>query len=725
MPVEQEGKLTVNSENAGEAHSHPDFAPRPGMGPDEIDEVVANVLAEATLSEKVGMLSGRGFFAAYREDGARWGARPYRAGGGIEHLGVPALWFTDGPRGVARGQSTCFPCSMARGASFDPDLEHRIGQVMGIEARAQGCNLSGAVCFNLLRHPAWGRAQETYGEDQFHLGVMGAALGTGIQAHNVIATVKHFALNSMENARFTVDVRVDERTLHEVYLPHFKYALDAGVASVMSAYNQMNGEYCGQHRELLTDILRGEWGFAGFVHSDWVKGVYQPYGVAAGLDIENPEPLVFGDKLIAAVEAGHIEPHVIDTACRRILTTLYRFAAAEDPLPDYPLALVACADHVAVALEAAEKSAVLLRNDGTLPFAVGAVGKLAVLGKLAGLENTGDNGSSRVRPPYVVTPLQGLVRLLGEDAILTGDEDDLVAAKAAAAAADAVVVVVGNTAEDEGEYIPGDISLGQAGAHEDDLPGEAAGSSARPRRRFAIGGDRDHLGLRSEQIALIEAAAATGKPVVVVIIAGSAVMVEGWHDKVGAILQSFYAGMEGGTALAKLLFGAVSPSGKLPFTLARDAAHYPFFDKAAAQIEYGYFHGYALLDEQGHQPRYPFGHGLSYAQFAYRALKVRVTDTLVEVGVAVRNDGAVAADEVVQCYVAFPGEAAKRPRKQLKAFQRVTLAPGQTRIVTMAIPLDQLAWRNPVSHRWEIETGLHHALVGGNSADLMAMPFVL
>ena len=699
---------------------NPDHAPQKGMTLADIAMAVDGILAEASLAEKVGMMSGKGFFAAFVEDDRVWAARPYRAGGGIERLNVPALYFTDGPRGVARGNSTCFPCSMARGATFDPDLEHRIGQIMGVEARAQGCNLSGAVCFNLLRHPAWGRAQETYGEDQFHLGVMGAALGTGIQAHNVIATVKHFALNSMENARFTVDVRIDERALQEVYLPHFKFALDAGVASVMSAYNKVNGEYCGQHRELLTDILRGEWGFDGFVHSDWVMGVYQPYGAAAGLDIENPEPRVFGDKLVAAVEAGHVDPAVIDTACRRILTTLYRFAAAEDPLPDYPLSLVASADHIAVALEAAEKSAVLLTNDGTLPFDPAKVGKLAVLGKLAALAQTGDNGSSRVRPPYVVTPLDGLTRALGTAAILTGDEDDLVAAHAAAAAADAIVVVVGNTAIDEGEYIPGDIALGQA----ETGPDADAGKSAQERRP-AIGGDRDQLHLRADQVALIETAVTTGKPVVVVIVSGSAIMVEGWHDKVGAILQTFYAGMEGGTALANLLFGAVSPSGKLPFTVARDAADYPFFDKNAASIEYGYYHGYALMDKKARISRFAFGHGLSYATFAYRALKVRVAGDAVEVSIAVRNDSAVEADEVVQCYVSFPGTAADRPVKSLKAFQRVPLAPGQTEIVDMVIPLDQLMWRNPATHQWELEVGSYRVMVGGSSAELISAGFEL
>lgn len=689
--------------------------PPKGASSADIDAAVDAILAQATLEEKVGMMSGRGFFESYARTGGTWGAEPYRAGGGIDRLGLPPLYFTDGPRGVARGNSTCFPCSMARGATFDPDLEHRIGQIMGVEARAQGCTLSGAVCFNLLRHPAWGRAQETYGEDPWHLGVMGAALGTGIQAHNVVATVKHYALNSMENARFTVDVRIDERTLHEVYLPHFKHALDAGVASVMSAYNKVNGEYCGQHRELLTDILRGEWGFDGFVHSDWVKGVYKPYGAAAGLDVENPEPIVFGPKLIAAVESGAVEPYVVDTACRRILTTQFRFACAEDPLPAYPPDLVASPAHVAVALEAAEKSAVLLENDGALPLARDRIGRLAVLGKLAAIENTGDNGSSRVRPPYVVTPLQGLTRLLGEDAILTGDEDDLDAARAAAAAADAVVVVVGYTAEDEGEFIPGDIALGQdetlAG-----IPDEL--KAQRAPRNFSIGGDRLHLGLPERQVALIGAAAESGKPVVVVIVAGSAVLVEEWRDRANAILQTFYAGMEGGTALAKLLFGEVSPSGKLPFTVAREAADYPFFDRDATAIDYGYWHGYTKFDREGVEPRYPFGHGLGYAPFERCALTARLAGDRIDVTVAVRNGGGVRAADVVQCYVRFPGTVTPRAAKSLKAFARVELDPGETRVVRMSIALADLRYRDPVTHGWRLEAGEHRIIVARDATDL-------
>lgn len=674
-----------------------DFAPRRGASDTCIAETIEAIIAEATLTEKVGMLSGRGFFADFVADDKLWGARPYRAGSGIERLGVPPLWFSDGPRGVARGESTCFPCTMARGATFDTDLEMRIGEAMGKEMRAQDCDLSGAVCINLLRHPAWGRAQETYGEDPHHLGAMGTALGLGIQTQNVMATVKHFAINSMENARFKVDVRIDERALHEIYLPHFKTALDAGVATVMSAYNKVDGEYCGQHHGLLTDILRTEWGFSGFVHSDWVMGLYKPYAVSAGLDIENPEPQILGDKLVAAVEAGHVAPWVIDRACRNILRTQYRFACAKDPCAAYPIALVAGPAHVALAREAAEKSIVLLENDGVLPLDRGEVGRIAVLGKLAAQANTGDKGSSRVRPPHVVTPLAALINRLGADAILTGDEDDIAAAVAAARGADVALIVAGYTAREEGEYIPGDLTLGQ----------ESDGT-----RRAAIGGDRLSLDLPAAQIALINAVAATGTPVIVALVAGSAVLVEGWRSHAAAILQTFYAGMEGGTALTNILFGDVTPSGRLPFTVARDPADYPFFDRDADAITYDYWHGYGKFARDGVAPRYPFGHGLSYTRFGQRALQVRATDRSLEVTTTISNLGDRAGDASLLCYVGGPGGIERWPR-MLKAFTRVSLRPGEARTVTLSIGLDDLRYRDPAIHGWRFEPGEYRITLCG------------
>ena len=374
--------------------------------------------------------------------------------------------------------------------------------------------------------------------------------------------------------------------------------------------------------------------------------------------------------------------------------------------------LVASPAHVKVALEAAEKSAVLLKNEGVLPLDLGRVGTLAVLGRLAAAENVGDNGSSKVRPPYIVTALEGLTQMVGDGRVIIGDEDDLAAARARADEADAVIVVVGNTAVDEGEFIPGDIALGA------DVPDELRGQA----RAKTIGGDRDSLGLRADQIALIEAAAGSGKPMIVVIVSGSAIMVEEWHDKAGAILQSFYSGMEGGTALARLLFGELSPSGKLPFTVATSAGDYPYFDKNADSITYDMWHGYSLFDRDRKTPRYAFGHGLSYAEFSYSGLTARVSDDHIACQVTVTNNGQIDADEVVQAYVSFPGVDAERQAKLLKGFKRITVAAGATMTVKINIGLETLKWRDPATHSWRLEKGEYGVHAGGASDRLISTP---
>jgi len=378
-----------------------------GASREQREERIDQLVGELTLEEKVPMLSGHGFLAQIAEDGGRYCARLYAIGAGNELLGIPPLLFMDGPRGIGMGSSTCFPVSMARGASFDVDLEGRIGDAIGRELRAHGGNLFGGVCINLLRHPAWGRAQETYGEDPFLLGEMGAALVRGVQHHNVLATVKHFACNSVENARFTVDVRIDERSLREIYLPHFEKCIEAGAGAVMSAYNRVNGAWCGHHEELLTHILKDDWGFDGHVYSDFVLGCRGPDAVVAGLDVEAPDTIQFGARLLDAVRAGDVPETRIDDAVRRVLRGLLRTLATPDP-ERYGPETIACEAHVALAREAAEKSLVLLRNEGVLPLEPGSLQRLLVLGRLADEPNLGDHGSSRVFPPAVVTPLAGL-----------------------------------------------------------------------------------------------------------------------------------------------------------------------------------------------------------------------------------------------------------------------------------------------------------------------------
>ena len=299
------------------------------LTPAAIDARARVLLAELTLEEKLGLMDGdlpfwQGLQLMSAPRG--YGSRCWVAGA-VARLGIPGIRFSDGPRGVVMAGATTFPVTMARGATFDPDLEERVGDVIGRELRALGGNFFGGVCINLLRHPAWGRAQETYGEDSLHLGVMGAALARGVQ-HHAMACVKHFALNSMENARQNVDVSADARTLHEVYLAHFKRVVDAGVAAVMSSYNSVNGEWAGQNRTLLTDILKREWGFTGFVVTDFITGMRNAKKAAlAGQDIEMPFSLLYHQHLAGLV------------ARRRSAGRPYRRCGAAHPAPGGALRL--------------------------------------------------------------------------------------------------------------------------------------------------------------------------------------------------------------------------------------------------------------------------------------------------------------------------------------------------------------------------------------------------
>jgi beta-glucosidase len=594
---------------------------------DEHTRRAEELCAQLTLDEKIDLLSGATPFwpGMIEMLGEGYNLRPYVAGA-VERLGIEGIRFTDGPRGVTVGHSTCFPVAMARGATFDPELEERVGDAIGREARAQGANLFAGVCVNLLRHPAWGRAQETYGEDPEHVGEMGAALVRGVQRH-VMACVKHFALNSMEDARFQVDVRATDEVLDEVYLPQFERIVREGVAAVMSAYNAVNGQWCGQNHELLTTILRDRWGFDGFVLSDFIFGVRDSAAsINAGLDLEMPFRMVHDRDLADAVARGEVSTETIDRSVARLLRTQLHFAKTEAELEGYPLEVVACKAHRDLAREVATRSIVLLRNepvaeDPVLPLDSGSLRTVAVVGRLAAVPNTGDHGSSDVRPPYVVTPLDGLrvaLEPIGVD-VRYDDGSDRSRAARVAADADAVIAVVGYTHDDEGENVgrtPAELV-----ANFPPLPDElapavadalAGGRGAGERGGIGQGGDRRSLTLRPEHEALIATLAAASDHVVVVLMCASAVLMERWRHTVPGIVILWYPGMEGGHALADILLGHEAPTGRLPFAIPTSAEHLPPFDAQATSIEYGALHGQRLLDELGVEAAYPFGFGLSY-----------------------------------------------------------------------------------------------------------------
>jgi beta-glucosidase len=588
---------------------------------------------------------------------------------------------------------------MARAASWDRSLERRVGDAAGREVRGHGADVWLAPCLNLLRHPLWGRAQETYGEDPFLVGEMGAALAEGAQAHNVMACAKHYALNSIEETRRRVDVRVDERTLREVYLPHFRRVVDADVATVMAAYNKTGGLYLGENRHLLREILKDEWGFGGFVMTDWFFAVTDTARAAqAGLDLEMPMVDVYGRKLVRAVEEGQVAVSVVDEAVLRLLRRRIDYATRPDP-ETYGPGVVRTSGHVALAREAAEKGVVLLENRGVLPLDRAGVKSLAVIGPLADAENIGDRGSSRVRPSEVVTVLEGLRAAAGASIrVEHASGVDVGEARTAAKAADVAVVVVGFTALDEGEYIP-------------EVPFEQD-----------RGGDRDDLGLKSADRALVEAVSAENPRTVVVLIGGAAIAVDPWRERVGALLMAFYPGEQGGAALARVLFGDVNPSGKLPFTVPKDMSQLPPWDNRSDSVEYGPYHGYTLLDRRGERPTYPFGFGRSFTTYQYRSLalestSVRANGGIVRASVDVTNTGQRAGEEVVQLYVGFPSPSAvERPVKLLRAFEKVSLAAGETKTVSLAVPVASLAYYDVAGRRWVVERAPHTILVGPSSS---------
>lgn len=666
-------------------------------------EEASKILDSLTLKQKIDLMSANFYMNALgamlesmnAEDG-HYNVIPYPAGG-IEGV-IPPMNFCDGPRGVVCGvrQSTCFPVSMARGATFDPALEEEIGHAIGKEVRAFGGNLFAGVCINLPYNPGWGRSQETYGEESFAIGQMGAALVRGVQNEDVMACVKHYAFNQMENARFKVSVYADKRTEREVFLSHFKDCVDAGAASIMSSYNLYNQVQCGHHKYLLRTVLKDEWDFDGFVMSDFIYGVKDTVEAAnGGQDMEMCITHYFGDNLLKAVEDGFVSEDRINDAALRIIRTILAFDRGHK---EYDMSVVGCDAHISLAKRAAEESITLIKNENVLPFDKTSVKKLAVLGKLADYEDIGDHGSSCVYPRYVVTPLQGIAKIAPDVQVIYEDGSDLNAAKKAAAEADAILFVVGYNFDDEGEFISGDSFGSMSGAAQ------------------SVGGDRKPgLGLHQDEIDLILAVGPVNKKSAVVMIGGNTITMNEWQDSVGAALMAYYPGQEGGTAIAEILFGDVNPSGKLPYVVPVDEKDLPQVDWEATEQYYGYYHGYTKLEKEGVAPLYPYGHGLSYTSFAVSDAAFFADQEAVCATCKVKNTGAVAGTEVVQMYVGFENSKLDRPVKILRGFARVDLQPGEEKKVSILCPVEKLAYYNAYTRKMEVEHMEYQMYIGTSS----------
>lgn len=639
-----------------------------------VEEQITAWLEVLDVPSKVAMMHG---VALLPTDGS------WPVAGNVE-LGIPGFHMLDGPRGVSQVSgttATVFPVGMMRGATWDPALEYEVGAAMGREIRSVGSDVLLAPTMNILRHPRWGRAQETYGEDTHHVGAMAVGFIQGVQSEKVIATAKHFAANSIEDTRFDVDVTLDERTLHEVYLPHFRRAVqDADVGAVMSAYNSVNGLHCDVNPTLLRDILGTQWEFAGFVMSDWIQGTHANVAaVRAGLDVEMPRGSYFTG-LVDAVADGDLDEAELDESLRGILRAQLCFDLDTDP-PQVDPDARETPEHLALAEEVARRGIVLVRNEGVLPLDRAVLGEVVVMGPLADVENVGDEGSSAAIAADVVTALEGIVDRAGavtithlesvsptptDEAVITG--------------ADVVVLVVGLSADDEGEGL-------------------------------IAAGDREDLSVPAAQLQLIHDVAALGTPTVVVLEGGGPLLVSGWIDEVDAVMFAWYPGMQGGNAIADVLFGDAEPSGRLPASVPVSEADLPIFDNVSLDVTYEYLHGYRHLDEAGVAAALPFGFGLSYTEFTYDT--IAMGDGVVTVEVT--NVGDRAGIETVQVYVAGPDPGLPRAPRDLRGFAQVELGPGESAAVEVALRVDDLAvWDGG----WVLEPGDYLVQAGPSSATL-------
>ncbi len=636
-------------------------------------------------------------------------------------------------REYANNYSTAFPSASARGASFDLDLEYRLGAAMGDETTASKNTMLLAPCMNILRHPYWGRSQETYGEDVYHLGRMSSAMTAGIQQY-IAACAKHYAGNNIENGRANNNAQMDEQTLREIYGRHFEMVVkDGGVSCIMASYNSVNGVKATQNKHLLTDILRDDFKFRGVVLSDWwampgdqnfpdsaVAQSNATGAVKAGLDIEVPWILNFA-QLQAAVTAGDLTPADINTSASRILEQKFRFKSA---LLDGPIGLKAPTTtltqgsitnnmaHIELAREAAVKSMVLVKNaNNNLPIKTdGTIKSIAVVGlkvpytlqsttPLSGTidfavdQPIGDRGSSRVNPDpaQVVGPAAGITAaaMKSNITVTTGNT------AAAAANADFVVVMVGLTPGDEGE-------------------------------EYAIqaGGDRASLSLPAMQDALVTQVAALNKPMVVVIQSGGIVNMP-WLEQVPSVVMAFYPGMRGGQALGQLLFGEANFGGKMPVAWPKESDLPPFKDTATT-TKMDYFLGYRYLDKNNITPIFPFGHGLSYTNFTFANLQVPCTDVtkngVVNVTVDITNNTAVKGDATAFLFVSYPGSTARRSVKELKGFYRVSLDGNQGKRVTIPLRIADLKyWNGDATGSWVVESGDVNIMVGPDAGNLTLM----
>ena len=645
------------------------------------------LVAQMTLEEKASLCSGKNFWESTA----------------VERLGVSSFMLTDGPHGLRKqageadhlglNQSvpaTCFPPAAATSCCFDPELMERMGQAMGDECRAEKVGVILGPALNIKRSPLCGRNFEYFSEDPLLTGEIAAGLVRGIQSRNVGACLKHYLANNQERARVTSSSVIDERALREIYLAGFETAVKkAQPWTMMCSYNMINGVYASDTKRLMTDVPRGEWGFEGAIMTDWGAMNDRVEAIKAGLDLEMPGPCDGNDALIVqAVREGRLAEEQVDLCAARVAELALR--AAQNTATSYDKAA-----HHELARQVARESAVLLRKGSALPLKKGA--KLAVIGDFARNPRYQGAGSSKINP----TQLTSLCDALDERKIeytyaqgfaAEGKPDAALVDEAVSAAKKADVAVV---------------MLGLPDSFESE------------------GFDRAHIDLPENQTLLMSALMETGTPLAVVLSTGAAVLLP-WREQVDSILLMYLGGQNSGSAVLDLLLGEVSPCGRLsetwPLALEDTPCHGFYGNKGNVEYRESVYVGYRYYDKAGKEVAYPFGHGLSYTSFAYSdlqlsAAEINENDPLT-VSVTVTNTGSITGKEVVQLYIAPPCDGIFRPVRELRAFAKVELAPGESRTVSLTLDRRAFAYYDAQGGDWRVDSGIYTVELGYSSRDI-------
>ncbi len=614
--------------------------------------------------------------------------------------------LTDGPHGVRKqaGSSdhvgindsvpaTCFPPAVGLASTWNPALLTEVGNALGEECRALKVGVLLGPGLNIKRSPLCGRNFEYFSEDPYVAGELAAALVKGIQSQGIGTSVKHFAANNQETDRMRRDSQVDIRTLREIYLRGFqKVVTSAKPWTVMCSYNKVNGTHASENHWLLTEVLRDEWGFDGFVMSDWGAVQDRVRALKAGLDLEMPAQASHEAGVVAAFDAGEIDQKTIDTAYARVERILKLALASLEGAPD----TFDVDAHHALARKAAEQSIVLLSNDGILPLAPDT--KVAVVGEFARTPRYQGAGSSRVNPTKLDNALDAIAAIVGHEVPFAPGFSTNPKTPVGDGALDEAVAVARDA-----DVVLAFLGLGES--HESE------------------GFDRTTCDLPPEQLEVLEGILAVNANVVVVLSNGSSVIVTSFKDRVRAIVEGWLLGQAGGPATADVLYGNVNPSGKITETIPyrlEDVPSYVNFPGDTTGVRYGegLFVGYRGYDATRTEVAYPFGHGLSYTTFGYSDLAVSATGEGISVAVTVTNTGSRAGREVVQAYVSIADSAVVRVPRELKGFTDVTLEPGASSTVEITIPTEELAFWSVADEAWVVETGRYTVAVGSSSRDL-------